>query len=615
MPASHRCPRTPRSRAGGALAALALALAGCAAFDPQAGPGPEPEANYADLTTPFVAIGDTQEHLSTGYPVHDNDSAIDAYIEVTQRPPELPLFGRRTMEWALQRFPDEPYIHLGDVMDLSCRTEADRMTKIFRATGRSGAILPGNHDGLMFGIYGYNILEAVADTEAARWNKACRRGAAMDDTRHKTGREAFSKRDFINLYLAEYAKMPAQAPGLQAAPDTGRHRVSWRNPNSDAFVTAIEANLLDGYQYTDSFLVQRLKLPRARGAERNVIVIALDTNQAGALASTWDVLMGRSPGSQGHIRVDQFEAIEPWVNEAVKQGDIVVFAGHHNWQSLGLPTRALLRRSMARLEHPLVYLSAHTHGGFWAVHRTLSRRPLLELNVSSLSDWPIAYRRVSFAYDAKAQRLLVRGDLMPRGDKPNASFDDLMSAWEAETCQRSAWPIEQIKEDDAEIVRKQRDSRGTLIEWLMTAAAPVCERCEQPLYAHANSYQDGLLQTLLQADAVVRASGLELPALTLPVWCGARAFADCARSLLDEQPKDYPGHVALFRRKAELVASANDYLDEITDPRAKAYMTCRAVQAAKIDFDATDDARKEHRLEVHRRAEQFFRIEASVGME
>jgi len=613
MLASRCFPRTLRSRACGALGALALA--GCASFTPQVGPDPEPSANYVDLTTPFVAIGDTQEHLSTGYPLHDNDSAVDAYVEVTQRPPELPLFGRRTMEWALQRFPNEPYIHLGDVMDLSCRTEAERMTKIFRATGRSGAILPGNHDGLMFGIYGYNVLEAVADTEAAKWNKACRRGAALDDGKHKTTREAFSKRDFINLYLSEHAKVQAEVPGLQAAPATGRHRVSWQNPNPDVFLTAIEANLLDGYQYADSFLAQRLKLPRAPAADRNVIVIAIDTNQAGALVGTWDVLMGRSPGSQGHIRPDQFEVIERWVSEAMEQGDIVVFAGHHNWQSLGLPTRTLLRSTMARLEHPLVYLSAHTHSGFWAVHRALSRRPLLELNVSSLSDWPIAYRRISFAFDAKAQRLLVRGDLLPRGDKPNASFDDLLSAWEAETCARSAWPIEWFNENDAEIVRKQRDSRGTLMEWLVSAAAPVCESCEQPLYVHANSYQDGLLQTLLQADAAVKASGLQLPAPALPAWCGSRAFADCARSLLDEKPQDHREYVDLFRRKAGLVANINDHLDDITEPRAKAYMTCRAVQAAKIDFDATDDARKEHRLEIHRHAEQFFRIEASVGME
>jgi hypothetical protein len=270
---------------------------------------------------------------------------------------------------------------------------------------------------------------------------------------------------------------------------------------------------------------------------------------------------------------------------------------------------------MARLDHPLVYLSAHTHAGFWAVHRALSRRPLLELNVSSLSDWPIAYRRISFAYDAKAKRLLVRGDLMPHGDQPNASFDDLLAAWEAETCASSAWPIEWIHENEAEVVHKQRASRGTLVEWLVSALAPVCESCETPLYVHANSYQDGLLLALLQADAALKASGLRLPDVELQAWCGGLAFAECARALMAEQATDYPSHVDLFRRKAGLVAAVNDHLDEITEPRAKAYMTCRAVQAAKIDFDATDDARKERRLETHRRAEQFFRIEASVGMD
>jgi hypothetical protein len=65
-------------------------------------------------------------------------------------------------------------------------------------------------------------------------------------------------------------------------------RLSWRNPNPDAFLSAIEANLLDGHRYADSFIAQRLRLPRAPGADRNVIVIGLDTNQAGALVSTLD---------------------------------------------------------------------------------------------------------------------------------------------------------------------------------------------------------------------------------------------------------------------------------------------------------------------------------------
>jgi hypothetical protein len=61
------------------------------------------------------------------------------------------------------------------------------------------------------------------------------------------------------------------------------------------------------------------------------------------------------------------------VDEAVARGDVVVFAGHHNWRALSLPSRIMLRALMSRLEHPLVYLSAHTHRGFWAEHRALAQ--------------------------------------------------------------------------------------------------------------------------------------------------------------------------------------------------------------------------------------------------
>ena len=75
-----------------------LFLSGCVGFEPQPGPGPNVAGNYVTLTTPFIAVGDTQEHESTGFPLHDNDSAIDAYAEFAQRPPEQSLFGRRILE-------------------------------------------------------------------------------------------------------------------------------------------------------------------------------------------------------------------------------------------------------------------------------------------------------------------------------------------------------------------------------------------------------------------------------------------------------------------------------------------------------------------------------------
>jgi hypothetical protein len=592
---------------------FALVLGGCATFVPQAGPGPEPAGRYRPLTTPIIAIGDTQQHLATGYPLHDNDSAVDTYVEVAQRPPEQPLFGRRIPEWALQHDPDEPFLHLGDVLDLSCRIEATRVAAMFRGTQNAGAILPGNHDGLMFGIYGYNVFAVKLDPAVQHWHQTCRRGAAPEDTSHKTANEALTKRDFITGYIAAQASGRRPKPGLTAPPPTGEHQVSWRSPDPHAYLSAIEAKVLDGSRYADSYLAQRLRLPPAPGATRGVIIIGLDTNQAGGLVGTWDVIRGRSPGDMGHVRPDQIEAIDPWVEEAIRQGDLVVFAGHHNWASLDLSTRTLMRAEMGKLHHPLVYLSAHTHSGFWVVHRSLARQPLLELNVSSLSDWPIAYRRISFAYDAGAQRLLVRADLMPHGDQPVKSYADLMAAWEAETCARTGLPALLIKEFDVAVVKQQRESRGSLMEWLL-AAIP-CETCEQTLYEHAQAYQDALLKTLLQGAAAAKQTGVKLPEWETPAACRGAKLTVCANALMAEQPHDYKSNVDLFRRKAALVAAANDSLDRLDFPKAKAYMTCRAVQAAKIDFDATPEARTENRSEAKRRAEGFFRIEASVGMD
>lgn len=592
------------------LLLLAL-LGGCASFVPQPSPETEPAANYRPLTLPFIAVGDTQEHLATGYPMHDNDSAVDAYVEVAQRPPEQTLFGRRLLEWALLAHPDMPYLHLGDVMDLSCRIEAERMSKIFRAAPHQGAILPGNHDGLMFGIYAYSLLAANLDPDARKWHRACRRGAAPDDDRFKTDSEAFSKRDFIAHYLTEHSR----SKPLQPPPKQGRHTVSWLNPDPQAFLSAIEAELLDGIGYADSFLAQRLRLPRAPGATRDTIIIGLDTNQAGPLVSTWDTIMGRSPGSMGHIHPDQIRAVEKWVEDARDKGDIVVIAGHHNWRSLGLPSRVFLRGLMRQLDHPLVYLSAHTHRGFWAVHRALDRRPLLELNVSSLSDWPIAYRRVSFDYDDSGKRLRVRGELMPRGDTPTETYADLLAAWEKEACAASGVSIEKLRAEDAALVKLQRESRGSLLEWLVEALAPVCETCEIPLYKHAQTYQDELLETILEVDADLGRDAHQLHTLTLPTWCNRQDFTVCVKKLLNERADTFAGHVELFRRKAALVALFNDHLDDLTSHQARAYMTCRAVQAAKTDFDATSEDSNNDRGEEKRRAEQFFRIEASVGMD
>jgi hypothetical protein len=283
--------------------------------------------------------------------------------------------------------------------------------------------------------------------------------------------------------------------------------------------------------------------------------------------------------------------------------------------SLGGPSRLLLGEVMSMLPHPLVYLSAHTHRGFWALHSTLGQRPLLELNTSSLSDWPIAYRRISFAYDEQANRLLVRGDLMPEGDQPHQSDADLLATWERKACDRSGVDNALLRKLDADLVARQHVSRGSLLGLIEARLSPNCASCEADRYQRANAYQDQMLEVLRETGEHLAADAHQLETVPLPAFCSAGHWRACIDALVAERPADAAGMTDLFRRKAYLVDLLGSHLDDIDGERARAYMTCRAVIAARVDFERSSDGANADRGEPKRRAEQFFRTEASVGMQ
>jgi hypothetical protein len=600
------------ARAAARLAAACLLAGGCAVIGTGAPPPPDPPGVFVALSAPIIALGDTQEHESTGFPLIDDDSAVDSYVEVAQRPPEAPLFSRRILEWVVENHANEPVVHLGDVLDMSCRSELQRVEKLGLAMRQPGAILPGNHDGLLFGIFNYDVRDLAASEEARRWNMGCRtpitEGVA---TLEQARGQAVTKRDFIAAYLELLAVKFPTGFALVPPRGDGPRSVNWRAP-APAFIEAIEARLSDGRFYSGSFIAQKLALPAAPGATRRVKVIALDTNQLLTVVGAIDALQRKSPGDIGSVDADQVAAVTPWVEEAIRAGDLVVFAGHHNWSHLGLPARLLLGQLMRRLDHPLVYLSAHTHRGFWAQH-DLGGRPLLELNVSSLSDWPIAYRRVSFHLDARANRIKVVAELLPNDGEPPRGDADLLMAWTRQACVKAGVSVAALAGEEIAAVRRQKDSRGTLWEWLLAHFDQSCEGCLRLLFDHAHRYQDQLLATIAQMEADIGADA-GLDAVELPGACAGRRVEACAAQLRQGEAADLPGHIAQFREKARVVDRVNEHLDDLSGTRAKAYMTCRAVFGAKTDFDETPEDQTPGRSEAFRRAGDFFRIEATVGM-
>jgi hypothetical protein len=599
------------------LCFVVLTIAGCATQ-----PGritADLPGRYIPLTKPIIAVGDTQEHNATGFPLHQEDGAVDTYVEVAQRPPEQPLFGRRLLEWAIQRHPDMPLLHLGDVVDMSCQTEWIRMRRVFETGRQPKVILPGNHDGLLFGIFNHDLLTDYLKGDVLEWQRGCRQTSEADDTPPSSDGKgpALNKRMFLQKYIEFLAAGPNYQFGLKSAKKLKGLRdiqLTWINPDPDGFVEKADANLVFGRDYATSFIVQKLRLPPAAAAPQRATIVAIDTSQLSVAIGVLNMLAGESPGDTGRVLDGQARIIEAYAQEAQRAGEIVIFAGHHSWNQLDVGSRNLLAKIMERVDNPLVYISAHTHEGWWAMHR-LGNRSLLELNVSSLADWPIAYRRISFAYDPAVKRIKVNADLMPLLESSPRSDQEILDAWVQQTCTDVDVPIERIGRRDLATVKAQRDSRGTLVDWAFSSFEGVSDAARLNLYEHAHSYIDGLLDVIMSSHGDLGGQVPEIEEVVVPSFCVAGSVKSCAAALLTMQRPDLPASIEAYRKKAFFAYMVGEQWDDIQDPRAKAYMTCRAAIAAKDDFDMTPEDKRPGTTEERRRSRDFFRVEATVGMD
>lgn len=599
------------------IGSFVLAVAGCATQ-----PGritTDLTGTYIPLTRPIIAVGDTQEHESTGFPLHQEDGAVDTYVEVAQRPPEQPLFGRRLLEWVIHNHPDMPLVHLGDVVDMSCRSEWHRMRKIFETGEQAKVILPGNHDGLLFGIFNHDLLTDYLKGEVLEWQRGCLAGSETEDVSPDSEGKgpALNKRMFIQKYIEFLAVGPNYYFGLKSAKKVKGLKdiqLAWINPDAEGFVEKVDANLVFGRNYATSYIVQKFRLPPEPEAPHRVTIVGIDTSQLNVAIGVLNMLSGDSPGDTGRVLGDQARIIATYVKEARRAGEMVIFAGHHSWLQLDWGSRNRLAKIMEGVDHPLVYISAHTHEGSWAMHR-LGSRSMLELNVSSLSDWPIAYRRIAFAYDPAANRIKVTADLMPMLDSSSRNDQEILDAWVQQTCTEVDVPLEKIARRDHAIVKAQRESRGTLLDWAFESFEGVSDSARFTLYEHAHQYQNGLLDVILSTYGDLGWHVPDLENIIAPHFCEGGSVKTCAAALLSMQHNDLAASIESYRMKAIFVNAVGEQLDDIKDPRAKAYMTCRAAIAAKDDFDMTPEDRRPGGTEDRRRSRDFFRVETTVGME
>jgi len=261
-----------------------------------------------------------------------------------------------------------------------------------------------------------------------------------------------SKDQIIERYLAQLKQGSTfmDKTGINPFND-GRESFLLEATRPESFVQRVEGVVLNREpncnrgscpQFTRSYFIQSILLPQQTGTKKFRLLL-LDTTHTGQEFDRIDATVWRSsPGDIGFVggnQADQYAA------EIERHKDsILIIGGHHPWGVLDKNSKERVAQAICRIKNPLIYLSAHTHNGFWAEHTIRcgsdSKRKLLELNISSLADWPIAFKRLSFEVNADASFIRVKAPNLPAAAKTLTSnesaggSDDLLAAWQANVC-------------------------------------------------------------------------------------------------------------------------------------------------------------------------------------
>lgn len=199
-----------------------------------------------------VLIADNQQHdLFSGdaaYPM-----SADYASPVMIRPPQSELWGHELFDWILDKekkhLPKNKkryFVHLGDVADISCKSEANKtFNKLNKVAANKWVVAPGNHDGMFYGSY--EVSENSTSGQVCR--SVALAPALKDSWKNSCGNSSnvMTKNDFIKLYLKKAFSISIEKD-VSNQPfdkiDSFVKQVAWRidkdNPHKSYLVQKVE---------------------------------------------------------------------------------------------------------------------------------------------------------------------------------------------------------------------------------------------------------------------------------------------------------------------------------------------------------------------------------------
>jgi hypothetical protein len=333
----------------------------------------------------ILLVADNQEHAIYSPEATGSEWADKNITSVSIRPVVLDLFGSSLVARALKPSGEDdhsPIIHLGDGVDVSCRSELERTFDILDASGRPWLFMLGNHEDSFRGNF-----RIVGKDD---WHKAC------GDKTSTLGKAAF-----IESYLKRLEDCKGEscaAPGFDqdnaecTGPSKDGKRCTWEG-KADGFLSRIVWLENPENNGANSYLVQEARLDDAR-------IILLDTTfgryTKGIPTRAW-----------GTVRKTVREIVKPWLKEcADDEACFNIIAGHTQYErgpiGLSVNSQHWLRRQFQGNHPPLFYLSAHTHKG-WIAREGSRSESFIEVNVPSVVDFPASFGELRFGDPASLE--------------------------------------------------------------------------------------------------------------------------------------------------------------------------------------------------------------------
>ncbi|SEQ46252.1 metallophosphoesterase [Nitrosomonas ureae] len=373
------------------------------------------ETNDSAITKKVLFIGDNQINENHGYPAFIQSSFADQFVAVSRRPVQQTIFGEEILRQILKS-EQVPVIHLGDALNLSCKSEFERFIKLMNESNLEWVMAPGNHDGFFTGV--------TLGTDDIR-NGGHFRSLHPDYGRDRDVWEAVCKNSI------PLTKPTLVQDYLEVLKNNSDKRVSTIRSNKNCAHNIYQANLInESYSciYSDktrkdrpwaSFIIQKIDISNINKNLEKVSLILIDT-------SVYEnSLLFREGGAGviGGLGKTQRAILEEWLTNNAKAGILTILAGHHPIKQLNDKDDIKFLTEHSKNRSFLYYISAHTHSGAIYFHDKDTQKEIAEINLGSIYDSPIEYRYFElFRESINNQRVVAHAPLLRISD-PNSKFD------------------------------------------------------------------------------------------------------------------------------------------------------------------------------------------------